>query len=179
MGGYYELVDKFQKTPNPDAWLALLFKEVMGADVIRVNVGTQHVKPDPHFNDVYAFVHCAPDTGKPSRGALLPGSTTVCPNGVGIAAVNLGTTNTTYSVSLSASPTFPGTATPVVMVPRNEFHFAPVEGEPLSTRRVAVNGAELIYKAGAPTVDKPTPNRVTDPSVPLILDPQTIVFVQI
>lgn len=185
MGGYYELVDKFRKTPNPDAWLALLFNEVMGVDVVAVDVssssGTGHTQPDPHYNDVYAFVHCLPSTSgrlRRAAGTRLPSTTAVCSQGVGLAAVNLGTTNTTYSISLSQAPSFPGAGTPVPIVPRNEFHFAPVSGQPLSTRRVAVNGNELIYQAGAPSVDKPAPARITNPGTPLQLDPRTVLFVQ-
>ena len=182
MGGYYELVDKFERTPNPDAWLALLWKATMGTAVLQVDVsggkqeaagvavpvGTASVSssPDPHSGDVYAFMHCLPGpSGAPSalRG---DGS---CAAGFGLAAVSLGGSGQEYTITVTGGP---------AATPRNEFHFAPADGETLSTRDVAVNGEPLEYKAGSNQVEPPKPRTVTDPSQKLVLKPRTVLFVQ-
>jgi heparanase 1 len=76
VGGYYNLVDRVTLTPNPDYWLAVLWKRTMGDRVLRASSSL----PD----SVLVFAHCA--AGGP---------------GVTLAFVNLDAT-TTFSVSLAA-----------------------------------------------------------------------------
>lgn len=55
VGGYYELVDKFSFTPNPDYWLALLWKKVMGPRVLAAASSLPGA--------VLAFAHCGARPG--------------------------------------------------------------------------------------------------------------------
>jgi heparanase 1 len=75
LGGYYELVDRFSITPNPDYFLALLWKRTMGERVL----ATASSLPE----QVLAYAHCAAGGG----GA------------VAVAFVNLNATDS-FSVSL-------------------------------------------------------------------------------
>jgi heparanase len=54
MGGNYELVNKTTKMPNPDFYVARLFKDTMGSAVL---------KADSNDTSVHAWAHCAPESG--------------------------------------------------------------------------------------------------------------------
>ena len=74
MGGNYELVNKTTKMPNPDYYVARLFKDAMGARVLAANSSTELV---------HAFAHC-------SDGPE---------GGVTLAWINFGTSDVTAIVS--------------------------------------------------------------------------------
>lgn len=80
IGGRYELVNKTTRTPNPDFYVALLWKKVMGEKVLKASVvGSALVR---------AFSHCLPAGSPP---------------GVGVTIVNF-SSNTTAEVPLPAAP---------------------------------------------------------------------------
>ena len=60
-------------------------------------------------------------------------------------------------------------------VPRLEYMLAP-EGSNMASRIVTLNGVALNY-GGPGHLDPALPANVTDPSVPLVLQPLTIGFV--
>ena len=54
MGGSYELIDKTTRSPNPDWYLARLWKDAMGSAVFAAS---------SNASDVRVFAHCAPTGG--------------------------------------------------------------------------------------------------------------------
>jgi heparanase 1 len=80
MGGRYELVNKTTRAPNPDYYVALLWKSTMGEKVLEASVEGS--------NQVRAFSHCLPAGSPP---------------GVGFAIINF-SPNTTAEVPLPEGP---------------------------------------------------------------------------
>eukprot|EP01116_Phalansterium_solitarium_P021898 TRINITY_DN7022_c0_g1_i1.p1 TRINITY_DN7022_c0_g1~~TRINITY_DN7022_c0_g1_i1.p1 ORF type:complete len:490 (-),score=174.57 TRINITY_DN7022_c0_g1_i1:327-1796(-) len=77
MGGFYELIDHNTYEPNPDYWLLLLWKRLMGNKVLQTQVGSS----TPNLR---AYAHCR------EQGP-----------GVVVAFVNLNSANVTYQVDIS------------------------------------------------------------------------------
>lgn len=99
VGGFYELINKWDMTPNPDWWTAALWKRVMGVDVFPI--------PGASDPDVLVFAHCA------AAGAQAPAGA------VAVAYVNLNA-NETKSVTLAGS---------VPATPRDEYMLTAVGSE--------------------------------------------------
>ncbi len=79
IGGRYELMNKTTREPNPDYYVARLFKDAMGARVISATTQT----PDAY---VHSFAQCAPG------------------GGVTLAFINFNLTATTIAVSGVGAP---------------------------------------------------------------------------
>ncbi len=146
VGGYYELVNKWDYSPNPDFWTALLWKKTMGTGVLAASSSSV---------DVVAFAHCSAAAGADATGSA---------TGVTVAFINL-SNSTAYQLALSGIPS---------PVPRHEYVLSPADGVE-TTRDVLLNGSPLTFADG--TLSPTPPAVVTDPSVPLVLQPHTYGYV--
>ena len=148
LGGNYELIDKMTRQPNPDFWLALLFKRTMGTGVL---TATADAGAAPQLR-VYA--HCA--AGAPAG------------RGVTLAFANL-SPDTPVTLTVSGGGGAPLTA------PRSEWHLTAPGGD-MTSRTVLLNGAPLLY-GGPGRLDPAAPRVVVDPAAPLVIAPRSNGFV--
>jgi len=143
-------MDKYTEQPNPDFWVAHLWKRTMGTGVLNV---TQVSGGSP---SLFLFSHCT-----------APGSGGTAGSGVTLAFVNV-SPNVTYQLSVGSSS---GAA---LSVPRQEYHITP--NGPTNSSTVLLNGDLLTY--GGPGKLSPAPPVVvTDPTAPLLIAPLSVGFV--
>ena len=151
LGGYYELIDKTTRTPNPDYWLATLWKRTMGTGVLAAAF-TPAAAPQLRL-----FAHCA-----------APGSGTAPGKGVTLAFANL-SPDTAYALNVT------GGGGAAMAAPRLEYHLAAPNGD-MTSRTALLNGAPLTY-GGPGLLDPATPLAVNDPAAPIVVQPRTNGFI--
>lgn len=157
-GGNYELVSNNTgvPAPNPDWWTARLFKRVLGGGFFHTISSAPCCAPDT----VFAYIGCRP------RG------------GISLVYANAAPA-TVYSVSLNVIDAS-GEVSPfaaVSLVPRGEFFLTPGDAGVANTTSIRLNGARLTY-GGVGNLSPTDPHTVTDPAVPLLLQPLTYGFVE-
>lgn len=157
-GGSYELIDKTSKTPNPDWWLAHLWKRTMGEGVLAAALAPAAAAPQ-----VRVWAHCAAagSGGAPRRGVTL-------------GFLNLDAA-ASYALNVSAVGGAGGGGGGLAMTPRLEYHLAAPGGDATS-RTALLNGAPLTY-GGPGRLDPAAPAAVSDPATPLVIAPRTLGFI--
>lgn len=151
VGGYYELLNKWDTTPNPDWWTAVLWKRCMGAAALPL--------PAVNDSDVLAFAHCAAGGTAAPRGAVT------------VAFVNL---NATHSKAVELFVGGGAAPVPVPTTPRDEYILSAVGAE--NARAIALNGAPLqFYSPG--NMSSLEPVHVGSGSTAVMLPPHTYGFV--
>lgn len=166
VGGHYSLLDQRNALqPNPDYYVALLFRRLMGSRVLSVRRARRHDGANAaaltngssaSLERIYA--HCAP-----AHGATRP------PQQWRRGAVTL--------LILNYAPKRPleldGVLGAAALSPRLEYHLT---APSLRSRVVELNGATL--RVGDDDAIPPmTPRRVDDPAAPLCVAPRSFAFV--
>jgi heparanase 1 len=147
-GGYYELINKYTMSPNPDYWTAMLWKMTMGQGALPTYSGNA---------DVLAFAHCT----QPGLAGVPPGS------GISFAVVNL-SNSTAYALTVTGM-------SEAAAALRLEYMLSAPGGQ-VNSSRMLLNGAPLAY-GGPGRLTPLTPAVVNNASAPLVLQPQTYGFV--
>ncbi len=117
VGGYYELLDRATLHPNPDFWAALLFRQLMGATVLRAQVGGGGGGGGARMLRVWA--QCQP------------------PGVVTLLFINL-SNETAFEVAVDDLG-LPGAAS----APRFDYELSAAGSDALAARSVSLNGVTL------------------------------------
>jgi heparanase 1 len=155
-GGCYSQVDRETFAPNPDYWIALLWRQIMGDDVLDVRSlalgGADALQADDFL---LAYGHTARNYLQTKTG-----------DGAALLFINL-SGEQSFQPELSAAPG--------LTAPRYEYALT---AESLASGEVSLNGAALALEddGSLPVI---TGRFVNDTTVPIVVAPHSIVFVEL